>query len=71
MTTYGPIIEELEREQIKITALWAGLGNRQVRITRHPPGGAQADATTEYADGLRMASDALLKATTVLKNLKA
>jgi hypothetical protein len=71
MTTYGPIIEELEREQANILKLWHPLGVRQVRVTQHPPGATPVDVTTEYADGLRKASDALNKATAVLKNVKA
>ncbi len=70
MTTYGPIIEELEREQANISKLWQPVGVRQVRVTRHPPGSAPVDITTEYEAGLRKASDALLKAVTVLKNVK-
>ena len=71
MTTYGPIIEELEREQANILKLWQPLGVRQVRVARHPPGGAEVDITTEYAYGLRKASDALNKAVAALKNVKA
>ena len=71
MTTYDPIIEELAREQANILKLWHAVGSRQVRVTQHPPGGAPVDITTEYADGMRKASDALLKATATLKNLKA
>jgi hypothetical protein len=71
MTKQGPIIEELLREQANIAALWNGLGHRQVRVARHPPGGAPVDITTEYADGLRKASDALNKAVAALKNVDA
>jgi hypothetical protein len=70
MTTYGPIIEELEHELTNMAELWLGLGTRQVRVTRHPPGGASADITIDYADGLRAASDALNKAVAALKNVK-
>ena len=68
MTKDGPIIEELERERANIDRLWEGLGSRQVRV--HPPSGAEVVITTEYADGLRQASNALNKAIHVLKNLK-
>jgi hypothetical protein len=71
MTTYGPIIEELEREQANIVKLQQSAGFRQVRVTQHPPGGTPVDITDQYADGLRKASDALLKAVTALKNLNA
>jgi hypothetical protein len=71
MTIHGPIIEELEREQANILKLWQPVGVRQVRVTRHPPGTTPVDITTEYADGLRKASDALNKAVTALKNVKA
>jgi hypothetical protein len=70
MTTYGPIIEELERELANVTMLSHALNLRQVRVARHPPGSAPVDITTEYEACLRKASDALLKAVTVLKNLK-
>jgi uncharacterized protein YukE len=69
MTKHGPIIEELERERANIDRLWGGLGSRQVRV--HPPGGAEVVVTTEYADGLRQASNALNKAIAALKNVDA
>jgi hypothetical protein len=71
MSKHGPIIEELEREQTNILALWNALGHRQLRVARHPPGGTTVDHTTEFADGLRMASDALNKAVAALKNVDA
>jgi hypothetical protein len=71
MTTYDPIIEELQRETANAALLSHALISRQVRVTRHPPGAQPVDITTEYADGLRKASDALLKAVAALKNLKA
>jgi hypothetical protein len=68
MTTYEPIIKELEAAQAELMRLWGGLSTRQVRV--HPPGGSEAVVTTEYADGLRKASDALNKAIHVLKDPK-
>lgn len=67
MAKYDPIIEELEQELLNVTALWQTVGTRRVRVTDHPPGGTPVDITQKYADGLRKASDALLKAVTVLK----
>jgi len=70
MTSYGPIVQELEQAQATIVKLQHLLNLRQVRVTHKPPGGPDADVTTDYADGLRLASDAILKATAVLKGLK-
>lgn len=69
MTKHGPIIEELERELANIQKLWEGLGSRQVRV--HPPGGSEIVVTTEYADGLRHAINALNKAIVALKKVDA
>ena len=69
MATYEPVIRELERELLNVTKLSQPVGARQVRVTEHPPGAPPVDVTDQYADGLRRASDALLKAVTVLKTL--
>jgi hypothetical protein len=67
MATYDPIIEELEREQSNLKKLHWPLRMNQVRVTRHPPGGATADCTDEYEEGFRKAMDALHKAIAALK----
>ncbi len=54
-----------------IVKLWEPVGVRQVRVTQSPPGGQSVDVTSQYADGLLAASDALLKAVAVLKKLDA
>jgi hypothetical protein len=69
MTTYEPIIQELERELLNVTRLWQAVSLRQVRVTQHLPGAELVDITEDYADGLRKGSDALLKAVAALKTL--
>jgi hypothetical protein len=63
------IVEELQRAEINLIELWGPLGTRQARVSLHRPGAPSPDDITEtYADGLRKAADALLKAIAVLKN---
>jgi hypothetical protein len=65
---YAPVIEELQRTQINLNELWGPLGTRQARVSLHRPGAPRPDDITEaYADGLRKAADALLKAVATLK----
>lgn len=71
MGTHDAIIEELEQKKNELVALWTHVGMRRVRVTRHPPGAAPVDITTEYADAIRGAAVALDKAIQVLKNLDA
>jgi len=37
MATYDHISKELEQEYFNLMKLWEPVGNRQVRVTRHPP----------------------------------
>lgn len=67
MGKHALIIDELQRELANMQKLWEGLGTRQVRV--HPPGGSEYAATTEYADGIRKAMDALNRAIVALKNV--
>jgi hypothetical protein len=70
MTTYGPIIEELEHAVINVAMLSQSLNLRQVRVSRHPADAQPVDITSEYEESLRKASNALNKAVAVLKNVK-
>jgi hypothetical protein len=69
---YASVIEELQRAEIKLNELWGPLGTRKARVSLHRPGAPRPDDITEaYADGLRNAADALLKAIAVLKNAQS
>ena len=51
MSTYDPIVQELEQAQATIVKFQHLLNLRQARVTHHPPGGAMADLTLDYSDG--------------------
>jgi hypothetical protein len=65
MNDTDKIIKELETARDKIGELSMALRSRQVRV--HPAGGSEVIVTTEYADGLMNASNALNKAIHILK----
>lgn len=68
-TKYGSVIAELEQGLTKMLALQGPLAMRQVRVTRHPPGGTPIDITLSHADALREAADGLHKAVLILKRI--
>jgi hypothetical protein len=69
MSKYDPLIAQMRQELIEITALWSGVGMRQVRVTHHPPGGQPVDITQQHADAVRKAADSLHKAIVILEGL--
>lgn len=71
MTTYEPGYRRVRARASDIVKLWEPVGVRQVRVTQYPPGGQSVDVTSQYADRLLAASDALLRAVAVLKKLDA
>ena len=71
MAKYEPLIAEMRQELAEITALWSGVGMRQVRVMHHPPGGQPVDITQQHADAIRKASDSLHKAIVVLEGLES
>ena len=66
---YAPIIEELQRAQANLIELWGPLGTGKARVALQRPGAPRPDDVTQaYADGLRSAADALLKAIAIVSN---
>ena len=62
-----PIIKELEDARAELDELWSGVALRHIRITDHTPGKPPVDITDRYDDGYKRATNALFKATTVLR----
>ena len=71
MSKFEPVIDDLRDSLSKLIDLWAQFASRRVRVVRHPPKALGSDdVTDEFANAFRMATDALLKAVTILEGVR-